>query len=165
MPCACKNSPIDVPDGTEWGPIFWRLLHALAERVGTVPMVGLRGDEVRAWKSLLTTMDKALPCEHCREHLKFYITNNPVAIPEDYTQIHEWIRRWIYNLHEEVNRRLGKVAFPFDSLDLIYRAVSPRATNDVLNVLVARSIRGTAVPLLSWNNWNKHVKILQGMYN
>ena len=73
MPCACKAPKINVPENMEWGPVFWKLLHTLAEHSGSAPMVGLRGDEVRAWKSLLTLLSKSLPCESCREHLQIYV--------------------------------------------------------------------------------------------
>ena len=165
MPCACKNPPINVPDNLEWGPVFWRLLHGLAERAGTVGMERLRPDEVRAWKNVLTTLDKALPCEHCRGHLKSYIASHPVVIPEDYPQVREYIRSWLFELHDDVNRRLGKPLFPYNTIDLVYKSVNLKSTYDVLNVLVARSIQGTAIPLLSWKHWTVQVKTLFGFYN
>jgi Erv1 / Alr family len=164
MPCACKNPPINVPDNMEWGPVFWRLLHGMAEHVGNVPMPGLRGDEMRAWKVVLTTLDRALPCEHCRDHLKGYVSQHPINIPDDYSQGRDYIRRWLYELHEDVNGRLGKGSIPYSTVDLLYHGVPLRSTYDVLNVLVKRSIQGTAVPLLSWNNWAKQIKILFGLY-
>ena len=164
MPCSCKNPPVNVPDNLEWGPVFWRLLHGLGEHSGTVGMHRLRADEMRAWKSMLTQLDRALPCEHCRQHLKEYIARHPVSIPDNYEQFRPYIRRWLYDLHEDVNRRLGKASFPFESIDLVYKNVNLRGTYDVLSILVARSIQGTAVPLLSWKAWTGHVKMLFGMY-
>ena len=165
MPCACKNPPINVPENAEWGPVFWRLLHGLGERAGTVGMQKLRADEIRSWKTILTSLDRALPCEHCRQHLKSYISSHPIVVPENYEQFRPFIRRWLYDLHEDVNRRLGKSSMPFESVDLVYRGVNLRGTYDVLNILVARSIQGTAIPLLSWKNWTVQVKMLFGMYN
>jgi len=55
MGCKCQNKPVNVPDNVEWGPMFWMLLHGMAEKAGSAPLPGLQGDEKRAWKIILTT--------------------------------------------------------------------------------------------------------------
>ena len=164
MPCACKNQPINVPENMEWGPIFWRLLHALAERAGSAPMPGLRADELRAWKLVLTTLGKTLPCDDCRGHCNAYTLSHPVNIPVNYAEVNEYIRRWLYDLHSDFNLRTGKCVFDFAELTPTYRGVQIRQTFNVLEVLIKRSIQGAALPLMSWTNWTKQAKILFGMY-
>lgn len=165
MPCACKAPRINVPENMEWGPIFWKLLHALAERAGTAPMPGLRGDETRAWVAVIGTLPKTLPCEDCRNHLAAYLTCHPFELPEDYSQINAYVRRWLYDLHESVNERLGKQSYDFATLSTIYRPVKLKPTFDILQVLMKRSIQGSALPLISWHSWSKHIKTFNGMYN
>jgi hypothetical protein len=128
-------------------------------------MPGLRGDEMRAWKALLLTLEKVIPCEDCRSHVKSYVAANPVNIPDNYQDARNWIRRWLWTLHEEVNSRLHHNSFPYETLDLVYGGVDFKTVYGILNVLIERAIRGTAVGQLSWNNWNKYVKRLFGMYN
>ena len=164
MPCACRHPPVNVPDNMEWGPVFWSLLHGLAEKAGSAPMPGLQGDEIRAWKVILTTLGKTLPCEHCREHFSTYVLSNPVNIPDNYSDIRGWIRRWLLDLHNDVNKRLGKASYLYEDLTTNYHAVPLRQTWDILNVLMKRSIQGVALPILSWTKWSIQVKTLFGMY-
>jgi len=165
MGCKCQNKPANVPANVEWGPVFWTLLHGLAERAGSVPMPGLQGDEQRAWKIILNTLPKSLACEDCRLHLTGYITNNPVNIPDKYSDFSGYVRMYLYNLHETVNRRLKKEPFNIDNLNAMYRVVNIRKTFDILNIIIKRSIQATAVPILSWTAWCTQVRTLMGMYS
>ena len=164
MPCACRNPPINVPDNMEWGPVMWRLLHGMAEKAGSAPMVGLRGDETRAWKNILTTLGKTLPCETCRDHFASFLVSNPVNIPDNYDHVREYIRTWLFNLHNDVNSRTGKAVYLYSDLAGTYGGVPLRSTYDVVNVLMKRSIQGAALPILSWTRWSTHAKTLFGMY-
>lgn len=165
MGCKCRNKPVHAPENIEWGPLFWTLLHGLAEKAGSAPMAGLQADEMRAWKIILTTLPKALACEDCRTHLNAYVLKYPINIPDKHSDLRKYVRSYLYNLHESVNRRLKKVAFSSDDLGMLYKGVDLRHTFDVVNVVVKRSIQATAVPLLSWNSWSGHVRTLLGMYN
>lgn len=163
MPCACKSPPINVPEGTEWGPLFWNLLHVLAERSGGVGMVGLRPDEKRCWKNIINGLPKALPCEDCRKHFAAYLAKNPFIIPDNYAQTKLYIKTWIYNVHEDVNKRLNKPSFNFDHLTQ-YNLVNLRVILPTLEILMGRSIEGTAVGILPWKALYKNVVILKSMY-
>jgi hypothetical protein len=165
MGCKCRNQPVNVPANVEWGPVFWTLLHGLAEKAGSAPLPGLQGDEVRAWKIILTTLPKSLACEECRNHLNAHITNNPINIPDKYSDLRVYIRMYLYNLHESVNRRLKKPSFAAVDLPLLYRGMDLKKSFDIVNIVVKRSILATAVPILSWNNWASQVRTLMGMYN
>lgn len=165
MPCACKNPLVNVPDNVEWGPVFWQLLHGLAERCGSAPLPGLRGDEVRAWQGLLTNLAKTLPCEDCRNHLTNYILINPVNFPDNYGDLNVYVKTWLYNVHENVNIRLSKAPFAYTQLQTKYANVPLKKTYEILQVLIKKSVQGSAVSLISWNNWSKHIKILFGLYN
>ena len=165
MPCKCRNQPVNVPSNMEWGPIFWTLLHALAERAGSAPLPGLQGDEKRAWKIIITTLPKALACEDCRLHLTAYIASNPVSIPDKYSDVRNYIRTYLFNLHESVNARLKKPSFSAADLTMVYNGINLRHSFEVVNVIVKRSIQATAVPILSWNSWCTQVRTLIGMYN
>jgi len=165
MGCKCRNQPINVPENTEWGPVFWTLLHALGERAGSAPLPGLQGDEKRAWKIILTTLHKSLACETCRTHLNAYILAHPVNIPDTYADFGKYVRMYLYNLHEAVNSRLKKAPFDITNLSAMYKVVNIRKTFDILDVIIKRSIQATAVPILSWTAWCTQVRTLMGMYS
>jgi hypothetical protein len=149
----------------EWGPVFWKVLHGLAWKAGSAPLPGLQGDEIRAWRNLLSNLPKTIPCEECRQHLTNYIIANPIVVPDTYSSLKSYVSNWLYELHESVNARLGKQPYLFEELNKDYANVPLRQTYEVLQVLVKRSVQCSAVSLLSWTNWSKYVKILFGMYN
>ena len=84
-----------------WGPIAWKLLHAIGARAGR-PIKKMEKDEKREALWLLVNLETILPCEECRKHCKEY--KKQYGLPEDSSQIGAWI--WAF--HEAVNERLGK---------------------------------------------------------
>lgn len=163
MPCACKNPPMNVPEGTEWGPIFWNLLHILAERSGGVGMIGLRADEKKCWKSLIPSLTKVLPCDECRKHFTAYLATHPFIIPDNYSDVKLYIKTWIYNAHEDVNKRLSKPSFDFNNLTQ-YNLINLRVIVPTLEVLMKRFVAAGAVGILSWNAFHKIIVILRSIY-
>jgi hypothetical protein len=97
-----------------------------------------------------------------------YISNNPVNIPDhltNYGDLRNYVRNYLYNLHESVNKRLNKPSFSTADLSLLYGGVNLKVAFDVLQIVIKRSIVATAVPILSWTSWTTHAKTLIGMYN
>ena len=121
----------------------------------------LRHDEIRHWNVLLRKLHTVLPCEECREHLVAYVAHHPIAVPESYEEMGMYVRMWIYTLHEDVNRRLGKPSFPFDQL-----ANDPnhKQSFEILLVIMKRAVASTAVHILDWTKWSNNVRIMMGMY-
>ena len=154
---------MNVPEGTEWGPIFWNLLHILAGRSGGVGMLGIRPDERRAWRNIIAGLPKTLPCEDCRKHFDAYLAKNPFNIPDNYSEMNLYIKTWIYNVHEDVNKRLKKPSFKFEHL-IQYKMINLSVILPTLEILMKRSIEGTAVGILPWNAIYKNVVILKSMY-
>ena len=161
MPCNCGKQPIVVPDNAEWGPLFWKLLHGFAERAGRSKVPILQTDEKLSWKVLLTTLPTALACPDCREHLTAYVLLHPIGIPDKYEDLRPYVRRWLYDLHEDVNRRLLKPSFPFEDLP---KDTDLKQTFGILNIVIKKSIQGTSLSLLAWIKWSKHARLLVGMY-
>lgn len=159
--CNCSKYSIEVPENIEWGPLFWKILHGLAERSGSSSSFLLRKDEHTLWKQVLTTLSSTLPCSECRDHLREYILVHPIQIPDTFSNLHTYIQTWIYNLHEDVNLRLSKPSYPFASLE---------ATPDIrtgflqLQVVMERAARASSVPFLSWKKWSNSVKMLMSIY-
>jgi len=76
MPCACKKDIPDYPGTEEWGPLVWKVLHGLAEKIGTSRSVD---DELREWKRLLTLTADVIPCIVCKEHYKEVLIQKPIG--------------------------------------------------------------------------------------
>lgn len=86
-------------DPKKWGPGLWKYLHALPKY----------SESVDSLRGTLRNLD--LPCPECRSHYKEYITERPVNT----IQTREAGQRWIFDLHNTVNRRLGKPQYAYES--------------------------------------------------
>jgi hypothetical protein len=86
-----------------WGPALWKILHFSAERIGTKRLHRLPQEEHRLWFNLLSNLRYSLPCPHCKKHYQQYYSSHPIA---SFTK--EGVRRWLYELHQSVNQRIGK---------------------------------------------------------
>ena len=161
MSCGCKIKPLNVPQNVEWGPLFWKVLHGLAECSGSKTDANMQRDEKLLWNKLLTKLHTVLPCSECREHLASYIQKHPVQIPDNYSELSLYVRQWLHALHEDVNARLGKQPYAFHQL-----VRTPDLSKSVytLTVVMKRAIKASALPILSWIHWSNHARTLSGMY-
>lgn len=96
-----------------WGPALWNILHHCTERIGTIPSSSV--EEVRLWTGFLRNLQYNLPCIKCRNHYKaYYQKNGPPSITKN------TVRQWLYELHSDVNKRLGKMNVDYESLEQMY---------------------------------------------
>ena len=162
MPCNCIVDKPTYPQNEEWGPLLWTLLHILAEKAGRQENIITRGDESRAWPLFLKTLPSALPCPFCRDHLQDYLQKNPFSLPMDYNEWKVYIPMYFYQVHESVNKRLGKPSFSFSDLSKTYSDVGQlKSVMDRLEKLVAKAIQMGGLSLFHWRAWLKHYTMLR----
>ena len=121
---------ITAPSPSEWGPHLWKMLHWLVERSGQQKARLLQDDELVAWTQLLKLLSKTLPCALCKGHYTAYMkTHFDLDIlkstpPLIENKRRDLLRRWIWELHEDVNHRRECVAntVPYELLESIYGA-------------------------------------------
>jgi len=89
-----------------WGPKGWALLHGIGKRAGSCSIPKLKTDENREALWLVHHLEFIIPCPECRAHIRAYRKKN--GLPTQSSQI----GKWLWNLHEAVNQRLGKPAGP-----------------------------------------------------
>lgn len=82
-----------------WGPGLWKYLHALPEH----------SESISSLRATLSNLD--LPCPDCRAHYKNYITSHSI----DNIKTRKIGQRWIFDLHNSVNKRLGKPEYSFEA--------------------------------------------------
>ncbi len=165
--CSCNPEKVDYPLNTEWGPRVWSILHTLSLRAGSVTMALTKDDEMRAWANVLTATGPMLPCEECRGHYANWLLSHPVKpftlLP--YTEKGEYIRRFFYDLHANVNQRLGKPNLTYSELQATYS--SRNVQNDLrgLDELITRALKvGGGTSLLKYKEWLKHIAMLRSVY-
>ena len=166
MVCKCKVPIEDYPENAEWGPLFWKLLHGLAELCGTQTNTNMKTDEVRLWILVLTQLKITLPCDICRNHYSDWLIEHP---PEtlskfDYSELRAWIRTYLWVLHNIINVGNDRPEFPWEQLSETYKEVNITNTWRALQPVMKKVIVLNGVTLLSWTRWLGHVRTLQGMY-
>lgn len=166
MPCGCRIPGPAYPENGEWGPFAWRILHSLAERVTRIVFPLYENDERRAWIELLKSTGNMLPCEECRSHYKEWLLAHPVTSIQTmpYSQLREWIRTWIWTLHEDVNTRLGKTGIPYSDLSSTYSSTNISWTFKTFELVEKRAIQQQGVNLKAWLDWVKYYRTLTSVY-
>jgi hypothetical protein len=85
-----------------WGPIFWHTIHITA--LG-YPIQEPSYPVKRAAKEFYESLANLIPCPVCREHYAQHISENPIGPSLDRRAD---LFRWTVNLHNIVNKSLGK---------------------------------------------------------
>jgi hypothetical protein len=162
MPCACKKDIPDYPGTEEWGPLFWKLLHGLAEKVGTSRDVA---EEMREWKRLFALTADVLPCDVCKKHYKEVLVQHPVLgiLKMDGPTASTFIRTWLWTLHNEINVENGKPELPFTDLSL-YSDVDFRDMFWRLEPVMRLASVKSGVGFISWLKWSASAKMLASFY-
>lgn len=93
------------PDGmltSVWGPPLWHTLHTISFNYPVKP----DSNDIKNYYTFFKSLENILPCKYCRDNLKNnlkVVKLNKSVFKNRYT-----LAKWVYNLHEEVNKMLGK---------------------------------------------------------
>jgi hypothetical protein len=96
------------PEGispTIWGPNTWFVLHTFAAHY--IPS----RENAIAFKNLVDSLTRLTPCGKCKEHLKENLIKVPLTLES--LKSTEGVFQWTYNLHDLVNKQLGKPSIPY----------------------------------------------------
>ncbi len=107
-----------------WGPAAWNTLHSFAhcspERLSQV--------EQDEWKEFMYSFARRLPCPRCRRHLKKYLDEH---IRSDTFEGKESISRFMNDVHNDVNARLGKPVWSYEENRRLYSRAHSQKSQDV----------------------------------
>jgi Erv1 / Alr family len=87
---------------TVWGPGIWHYLHTMSFNYPVHPTAA----DKRHYRNFVLELQYVLPCGKCRKNLVKNFKKHPLNISE--MKSRETFSRYIYELHETVNRMLGK---------------------------------------------------------
>lgn len=120
------NSDFNSGDGmitSSWGPAFWHILHMMSFNYPVNPTK----ENKKYYKSFILNLKNVLPCKHCRINLK----NNFKVLPltDSCMENRETFSKYIYNLHETVNKMLGKKSgLTYEDVRIRYENFRARCT-------------------------------------
>jgi hypothetical protein len=85
-----------------WGPMLWTYLHTMSFNYPDEPTAANK----RHYREFVLNLQNVMPCRFCRQNL----TNNLKELPltNNHMKNRESFSRYIYDLHETVNRMLNK---------------------------------------------------------
>jgi len=87
---------------TVWGPSMWHYLHTMSFNYPVKPTAA----DKRHYRNFILNMLNVLPCRHCRENLTRNLKAHPLL--SCYMENREVFSRYVYKLHEIINKMLGK---------------------------------------------------------
>jgi Erv1 / Alr family len=100
-----------------WGPCIWTFLHTLSFNYKLNPTEA----DKKHYRDFILSLQYILPCGKCRENLKKNFKKFPLT--EKHLENRDTFSRYIYELHEVVNKMLNKKS------NLTYEQVRDRFEN------------------------------------
>lgn len=85
-----------------WGPAAWHLLHTISFNYPINPTE----ENKKYYKNFIESLVNVLPCKYCRINLKNNLKAHPIR--PCHMKNRETFSRYIYTLHEIINKMLGK---------------------------------------------------------
>jgi hypothetical protein len=89
---------------TIWGPSMWHFLHTMSFNYPVKPTQ----EEKKNYRAFILNLQNVLPCKYCRQNLKRNLKANPLTLADMANR--DQFSRFIYKLHETVNKLLGKTS-------------------------------------------------------
>jgi len=87
-----------------WGPSAWRFLHAVSFAYPEAPSA----EQKAAALQLFLSLRHMIPCGDCCGHYCSEIQRSPPRV-----ESRDALSRWLVDLHNRVNARLGKPQYPY----------------------------------------------------
>ena len=87
-----------------WGPMLWSYLHTMSFNYPTEPT----RENKTHYREFIINLKNVLPCKFCRLNLTKNLKELPLTMND--MKSRETFSRYVYNLHEHINKMLNKSA-------------------------------------------------------
>jgi hypothetical protein len=160
----------DTPDPTEWGPIVWKYLHCLTEKIGHSGNQIVDTDQANYMEILITMLPLILPCTECQAHAASYLESHPLpSLKGLYNgELQQTIRVWLFEFHNAVRNSKGQpilVQSVEDCIDLYSGCIIARCEYTNFVERVSAAVRQGWVRMEHWRKWYSHserMRIISG---
>lgn len=157
-------------DPVEWGPVVWKYLHCLAEKVGTSGNNMVDTDLATHIETLINTLHLILPCTECQMHAAAYISVNPLQSLKGLSGVilRDTVRNWLFSFHNTVRARNGQeiIIKTVDECAAQYvGCFVPKCEYSLFVQSVAFAVRQGWVRIDNWRKWysySERIRILAG---
>jgi Erv1 / Alr family len=175
MPCGCgkkksgtvhfmgKEGP---PDSEDWGPILWKYLHCLAEKLGISGNQIIDTDQANHMENILHNLHLILPCTDCQAHAVQYISTNPLPTLRGLVgpTLQTTVRNWLFQFHNSVRSQKGQpiLLHSVDECTAQYAdCFVPNCEYTLFVQSVAYAVRQGWVRIDNWRKWYSHSERLR----
>jgi len=157
-------------DPTQWGPILWKYLHCLAEKIGTTGNKILDTDQANYMETLITMLPIVIPCLECQGHTATYIAANPLPTLRGLygDTLRVTVRTWLFLFHNAVRQQKGQPIL-IDTADICATTYAncslPKCEYTSFIQSVAASVRKGWVKIENWRKWysnSEKLRIIAG---
>jgi hypothetical protein len=155
---------------TEWGPILWKYLHCIAERIGASGNKIIDTDQANYTETLLSMLPLMIPCLECQAHAASYLAANPLPILKGlYGQdLQLVVRTWIFLFHTAVRASKDQpiIIATVEECKAAYANMSvPKCEYTAFIQSVAAAVRQGWVKIENWKKWysnSERIRIITG---
>jgi hypothetical protein len=112
-----------------WGPSLWMTLHTISLNYPCHPTA----EQKMQYKQYFDSLGHVLPCGKCRDNLVSNLSCTKYG--EDVFENRDTLSRWVYDLHDSVNKMLGKkTPITYDAMRHTYENFRARCSlqNDMV---------------------------------
>ena len=131
-----------------WGPAIWHYLHTMSFNYPVNPTQ----KEKKHYRDFVLQLEHVLPCKYCRMNLKNNFKHLPLTMA--IMKNRETFSRYIYDLHEHINKMLGKKSgLTYEDVRERYEHFRARCTIDpdeekkIIDLLIHHNEKGCTEPL------------------
>ena len=129
-----SNEDFNSNDGmltTVWGPSLWHTLHTISFNYPKRPT----SSEKKNYKKFIMDLKYVLPCGKCRKNLPKNLKSVPLNSKA--LKNRENFSRWMFRLHEQVNKMLNKKSgLTYEKVRERYEHFRARCTKDIETKLI-----------------------------
>jgi len=182
MPCGCgkKNNvgtihfmgrdSSQIADPQEWGPVLWKFLHCLSEKIGTSNNKILDADQAVYMESMINTLHLIIPCTECQAHAASYISTNPLPTLKGLQgeTLRNTLRTWLLAFHNHVRNSKGQpiIINNLEEYSAMYGGCFvPKCEHTLFVQSVAYAVRQGWVRIDNWRKWyssSERLRIIAG---
>ena len=152
------NPNSDRPDPIHWGPILWKYLHCLTEKIGMSGNFIVDTDQYNLIETLISTLHLIIPCPECQGHAQAYFsTNPPPSLKGLYgDNLRSVLRRWLFTFHNHVRTFKGQpiIINTLEECQSQYNGCGiPKCDYDIFIQNGAHAVRLGWIKIEHWRKW------------
>ena len=157
-------------DPLQWGPILWRYLHCLSEKVGTSGNKILDTDQANYMETLINMLPVIIPCLDCQAHAATYLAANPLPMLRGLygSELQSTVRNWVFLFHNAVRVQKNQpILIPTVEIcaESYAGCTLPKCDYTSFIQSVAAAVRKGWVKIENWRKWysnSERLRIIAG---